>query len=131
MTAPWRSRQRYGVHLVERTEVLGATCRTCITSQRNTTRAAGGLINRVRAHSRIVSMTRTELVRHEGHVGNFRSTLRTTARWHVETFTLEHGVTIVATGGGNYANTPGSACQCDHSAGIGGEDHHHPRKSPR
>lgn len=92
----------YDVHLIERTEVLGGNLQNLyyVAEGYNPRRLGRDLINRVRAHPRITALVRTELVRHEGHVGHFRSLLRTTrADGTVETFTFEHGVTIVATGG--------------------------------
>ncbi len=92
----------YDVHLIERTEVLGGNLQNMyyVAEGYNPRRLGRDLVNRVRAHSRIASLTRTELVRHDGHVGHFRSTLRSTLPdGTVETFNLEHGVTIVATGG--------------------------------
>jgi heterodisulfide reductase subunit A-like polyferredoxin len=92
----------YDVHLIERTEVLGGNLQNMyyVAEGYNPRRLGRDLVNRVRAHSRIFSLTRTEVIHHEGHVGHFRSTLRTTRPdSSVETFNLEHGVTIVATGG--------------------------------
>jgi heterodisulfide reductase subunit A-like polyferredoxin len=58
------------------------------------------LVNRVRAHSRIDSYAHTEVIAHEGHVGRFWADLRTTRpNGSTNTFRVEHGVTIVATGG--------------------------------
>jgi heterodisulfide reductase subunit A-like polyferredoxin len=58
------------------------------------------LVNRVRAHRHIRLHTRTEVVRHSGHVGAFRAELRTrNPDGTADESHLEHGVTIVATGG--------------------------------
>jgi len=92
----------YDVRLIERTEVLGGNLQNLyyVAEGYNPRRLGRDLINRVRAHPRIAALTRTELVRHEGHVGHFRSTLRAARPdGSVETFTIEHGATIVATGG--------------------------------
>jgi heterodisulfide reductase subunit A2 len=92
----------YNVHLIERSEVLGGNLQNMyyVAEGYNPRRLGRDLINRVRAHSRIQSLTRTELIRHQGHVGNFQADLRTTyPDGHSETFHVEHGVTIVATGG--------------------------------
>ncbi|MFQ6057590.1 MAG: 4Fe-4S binding protein [Anaerolineae bacterium] len=64
------------------------------------------LISWVENHPRITVLMETELVRHEGHVGNFRSTLvtRRDGSEPVQTV-IEHGVTIVATGGNEYRGT--------------------------
>jgi heterodisulfide reductase subunit A len=92
----------YNVHLIERSEVLGGNLQNMyyVAEGYNPRRLGRDLINRVRAHPRIQSLTRTELIRHEGHVGFFQADLRTTyPDGHTETFSTEHGVTIVATGG--------------------------------
>ena len=76
---------------------------------RATTRAgsAANLINRVRAHLKIRTLTRTELVYQEGHIGNFRSDLQTIhPDGAAEIFRIEHGLTIVATGGKEGNNHP-------------------------
>ena len=67
----------------------------------NPHRLGRDLINRVRAHPRIQVHTRTELVQHTGHVGNFpvRSAHHPCRMALLDTFQIEHGVTIVATGG--------------------------------
>jgi len=92
----------YDVHLIERTEVLGGNLQTMyyVAEGFNPRRLGRDLVNRVRAHSRIQTLLRTELVHHEGHVGHFISDLRTTPQNGItNTFRVEHGVTIVATGG--------------------------------
>jgi heterodisulfide reductase subunit A-like polyferredoxin len=53
------------------------------------------LVNRVLGHRRIDVLTNSEVTAHEGSVGAFRSTVRTSTG-EVE---VEHGVIIVATGG--------------------------------
>jgi heterodisulfide reductase subunit A-like polyferredoxin len=66
----------------------------------NPRRLGRDLINRVRAHRHITTYIRTEVVQHTGHVGNFSSILRTThPDGAFETIQINHGVTIVATGG--------------------------------
>ncbi len=92
----------YDVHLIERSDVLGGNLQNLyyVAEGYNPRRLGRDLINRVRSHQRIHAMTRTELIRHEGHVGFFRSDLQTTRPdGTVETFRIEHGVTIIATGG--------------------------------
>ena len=92
----------YDVILVERTEYLGGNLQNLyyVAEGYNPRRLGRDLINRVRAHRRITSYIRTEVIKHTGHVGNFTSQLRTThSDGSAETFTLNHGVTIVATGG--------------------------------
>ena len=92
----------YDVHLIERTGVLGGNLQNMyyVAEGYHPRRLGRDLINRVRAHQHIQALTRTELIHHEGHVGYFRSDLRTTRPdGATETFRVEHGVTIVATGG--------------------------------
>lgn len=90
----------YDVHLVERSEILGGNLRNLyyVAEGYNPQRLLRDLINRVRAHTRIKVYTRTEMINHSGHVGYFRSELRTQHNGHGDVFTVEHGVTIVATG---------------------------------
>ncbi|MGE5223480.1 MAG: 4Fe-4S binding protein, partial [Omnitrophica WOR_2 bacterium] len=66
----------------------------------NPQRLLRDLVNRVRSHQHIVSHTRTHLTRYAGHVGFFQSSLESLRPdGTVEQIELEHGVTIVATGG--------------------------------
>jgi heterodisulfide reductase subunit A len=92
----------YQVHLVERSEVLGGNLQNIyyVAEGYNPRRLGRDLINRVRAHQNVRALTRTEVIRSEGHAGFFRSDLMTTnPNGSRETFRIEHGVTIVATGG--------------------------------
>lgn len=92
----------YEVHLLERSPVLGGNLQNLyyVAEGFNPRRLSRDLINRVRAHQRIHALTRTELVNHSGHIGFFRSTLRTLLPdGRQDTYILEHGVTIIATGG--------------------------------
>ncbi len=92
----------YDVHLVERDEMLGGNLLNLyyVAEGYNPQRLLRDLVNRVRAHQRIVTYTHTEVVRHWGHVGYFQAVLRTRqADGTVEERQIEHGVTIVATGG--------------------------------
>jgi heterodisulfide reductase subunit A-like polyferredoxin len=92
----------YDVHLIERSEVWGGNLLNIyyVAEGFNPRRLGRDLINRVRAHPRIQSLLRTELVRYEGHVGFFQSELCTILpNGTRETFRVVHGVTIVATGG--------------------------------
>ena len=58
------------------------------------------LVNRVQAHKRIDAHLRTEVIDHGGHVGRFWADVRTTnLNGSTESFRIEHGVTILATGG--------------------------------
>lgn len=90
------------VHLVERTEMLGGNLNKLhyVAEGYNPQLLLRDLINRVRAHTRIQVHTRTEVVAYQGHIGFFQSTLRTSLPDGTQFDTLiEHGVTIVATGG--------------------------------
>ncbi|MGW8317671.1 MAG: FAD-dependent oxidoreductase [Candidatus Promineifilaceae bacterium] len=92
----------YDVYLVERTDVLGGHLQNMyyVAEGDNPRRLGRDLINRVRAHQRIVTYTRTEVIRHGGHVGRFWAELRTThPDGSTETYRVEHGVTVIATGG--------------------------------
>lgn len=97
------------VHLVERSDMLGGNLLNLyyVAEGYNPQRLLRDLVNRVRAHQRIHTYTRSELIDHQGHVGYFRSTIRTRLPndlW--EEVGIEHGVTIVATGGQETKNTP-------------------------
>ncbi|MFN2187911.1 MAG: 4Fe-4S binding protein, partial [Candidatus Promineifilaceae bacterium] len=92
----------YDAILVERSDVLGGHLQNMyyVAEGDNPRKLGRDLINRVRAHQRIEAYTRTEVVRHGGHVGRFWADLRTThPDGTTDTFRVEHGVTIVATGG--------------------------------
>jgi heterodisulfide reductase subunit A2 len=91
----------YDVQLVERSEVLGGNLQNMYyVAEGDNPRLLGrDLVNRVRAHQRITTHLHTEVVAHGGHVGQFWADLRTTRPGGaVDTFRVEHGVTIVATG---------------------------------
>jgi len=99
----------YDVHLVERSDRLGGNLQNLyyVAEGYNPRRLGRDLINRVRSHQRINTLTRTELIDHQGHVGFFRSQLRTTRPdGSNDTYQIEHGVTIVATGGDETRNHP-------------------------
>ena len=91
----------YDVHLVERSEMLGGNLLNLyyVAEGYNPQRLLRDLVNRVRAHKRITNYTRTEVVRHTGHVGNFRDTLRTDRTNRAsEEHVIECGAVVVATG---------------------------------
>jgi heterodisulfide reductase subunit A len=90
----------YDVHLVERSQSLGGNLRNLyyVAEGYNPQRLLRDLINRVRAHTRIMVHTRTEVVGHSGHVGHFVTELQTRRNGHRDSIRIEHGVTIVATG---------------------------------
>jgi heterodisulfide reductase subunit A-like polyferredoxin len=99
----------FDVHMIERSEMLGGNLQYLyyVAEGYNPRRLGRDLINRVRAHPRIRALTRTELINYQGHVGFFQSDLRTAhPDGSCETFRVEHGVTIVATGGGESHTHP-------------------------
>ncbi len=91
----------YNVHLVERSEILGGHLRNLfyVAEGYNPQRLLRDLVNRVRGHQRIYTHTRTEVTDQSGHVGRFRTGLLT---YHndgsTDVLSVEHGVTIIATG---------------------------------
>jgi heterodisulfide reductase subunit A-like polyferredoxin len=92
----------YDVHLVERSDMLGGNLLNLyyVAEGYNPQRLLRDLVNRVRAHRRIAVHTRTEVLSHKGHVGNFKADLVTRLPDGTEeTTSVQHGVTIVATGG--------------------------------
>ena len=92
----------YDVILVERSNVLGGHLQNMyyVAEGENPRRLGRDLVNRVRAHQRVDAYVNTEVIQHGGHVGRFWAELRTTHHdGATETFRVEHGVTIVATGG--------------------------------
>jgi heterodisulfide reductase subunit A len=99
----------YDVHLVERSEILGGNLQNMyyVAEGYNPRRLGRDLINRVRSHLHIVVYTRTEVTRQTGHVGAFFTDLQTQQpSGETENFTIDHGVTIVATGGQEATNHP-------------------------
>jgi heterodisulfide reductase subunit A len=90
----------YDVHLVERSQSLGGNLRNLyyVAEGYNPQRLLRDLINRVRAHTRIMVHTQTEVVAHSGHVGHFVTDLHTKRNGSGRDVKIEHGVTIVATG---------------------------------
>ncbi len=87
----------YDVTLVERQPGLGGNLQHIyyVAEGENPQRLLRDLVNRVLGHQRIDVLVSSEVVSHEGSVGAFRSTVRT-ASGEVQ---IDHGVTIVATGG--------------------------------
>jgi heterodisulfide reductase subunit A len=91
----------YDVHLVERAEMLGGNLLTLhyVAEGYNPQLLLRDLVNRVRAHKRVATYTRTEVINHDGHIGFFQTDLETSRPDGTkERIHLEHGVTIVATG---------------------------------
>jgi heterodisulfide reductase subunit A len=92
----------YDVHLVERTDMLGGHLQELyyVAEGEDPRRLGRDLINRVRAHQRIIVHTDSEIVAHGGHVGRFWADLKTTySDGRMETERIQNGVTIIATGG--------------------------------
>ena len=99
----------YDVHIVERSDILGGNIQTLyyVAEGVSPQRLGRDLINRTRSHQRIVTHTRSEVVRHGGHVGQFWADLRTTRPDGTEeTVHIEHGATIVATGASELRRHP-------------------------
>ncbi len=99
----------FDVHLVEREGLLGGNLQTMyyVAEGFNPRRLLRDLINRTRAHPRIQTHTRTEVVSHQGHVGYFQTQLETyPPDGPPERLFMEHGVTIVATGARETKNHP-------------------------
>src|SRR5574341_755076 len=90
----------YDVHLVERAERLGGNLLDMyyVAEGYNPQHLLRDLVNRVRAHQRIAVYIRTQVVNHTGHLGYYITNLSTQHSGTAETFSIEHGVTIVATG---------------------------------
>jgi heterodisulfide reductase subunit A len=99
----------YEVHLVECSHQLGGNLQEIyyVAEGYNPRRLGRDLINRVRAHEHINTLTHTKVVRHQGHLGFFQTELeiRRPGR-DPEQFQIDHGVTIVATGGQEAQNHP-------------------------
>ncbi len=90
----------YNVHIVERGPTLGGHLRRLyfVAEGPNPQRLLRDTVNRVRSHEHIFIHTLSEVVRHTGHAGDFRSVIRP-LQADAEDFVLSHAVTIVATGG--------------------------------
>jgi heterodisulfide reductase subunit A len=90
----------YEVHLVERSQALGGNLRNLyyVAEGYDPQRLLRDLVNRVRAHTRIMVHTGTEIINHTGHVGHFVTHLYTKRNGYSNSFHIDHGVTIVATG---------------------------------
>jgi heterodisulfide reductase subunit A-like polyferredoxin len=92
----------YTVHLVERSEMLGGNLLRIhyVAEGYNPQRLLRDLVNRTRSHQRIIIHTRTQVIQHKGHIGFFQTELETSLPGGgPERIGIEHGVTIVATGG--------------------------------
>ena len=95
--------QGFGVHLVEKKEILGGHGRNL--SRAWTGEPIGpyldGLISRVENHSKIDVHLNSDVTEVEGFVGNFKTTISTNG----SSSQVEHGVAIIATGGHAYKPT--------------------------
>lgn len=92
----------YDVHLVERSDVLGGNLLRLyyVAEGYNPQRLLRDLVNRVRSHQRISIYTNTNVASSSGHVGHFQTELHThRPGGETQLLRLEHGATIVATGG--------------------------------
>ncbi len=92
----------HNVTLVELADTLGGNLRSIyyLVEGLNPHRLLRDLVNRVRGHHRIDVFTRSELVEVKGSIGQFCSQIETTGMdGTVSTTKVEHGVTIIATGG--------------------------------
>jgi heterodisulfide reductase subunit A len=92
----------YDVHLVERSEMLGGNLLKLhyVAEGYNPQLLLRDLVNRVQAHQRINIFTRSEVLNHSGHVGFFKTDILTNgSNGGSEITHIEHGVTILATGG--------------------------------
>ncbi len=87
----------FDVHLVEKSDALGGHLHHIyyVAEGVNPQRLLRDLVNRVIAHERITVHLRSQVARHTGSVGAFRSLIRS----HAGEAEIEHGVTILATGG--------------------------------
>jgi heterodisulfide reductase subunit A-like polyferredoxin len=94
--------QGYEVTVVERQKELGGQARSLSASCRGGDPRAfvQELIDRVVSHARVKVLTDHEVVKSSGFVGNFKSTLA--CRSEPTQRLVEHGVTVVATGGQEY-----------------------------
>ena len=91
----------YDVTLVEREPGLGGNLKHVyyVAEGDNPQRLLRDLTNRVLGHQRIDVLTRSEVIAQEGSVGAFRSTISVATRTPPEKVEIEHGATIIATGG--------------------------------
>ena len=92
----------FDVHLVEKSDALGGNLQHIyyVAEGVNPQRLLRDLVNRVVAHERITLHLRSQVTRHTGSVGAFRSLIRAVGQVANLSYTeIEHGVTILATGG--------------------------------
>jgi heterodisulfide reductase subunit A len=95
----------HDVFLVEKTDQLGGNLRNLYSSVEgpNPQRLLRTLVKRVHSHERIALYYNTEVIGFEGHVGEFRTRLSSGGNGEPpHCWEIEHGVTVVATGGYEY-----------------------------
>jgi heterodisulfide reductase subunit A len=95
----------YDVFLVEKTDKLGGNLRHLYMTAENPNpqRLLNSLVKRVHSHERIALYYNTEVIGFEGHVGNFHTRLSYAGDDEPpRCWEIEHGVTVVATGGYEY-----------------------------
>jgi heterodisulfide reductase subunit A-like polyferredoxin len=92
--------QGYSVYLIEREKELGGRLRQIYYSGNGGDPQAylKELIKRVEAHPRIEVLKNSQIIENEGAVGNFKTKVADGSMERV----LEHGATIIATGGREY-----------------------------
>ena len=99
----------YEVTLVERSDMLGGNLNNLFFTAEggNPQRLMRDLINRVVGNDRIHVFTRSEVVKHRGHVGAFESVVSTRSKGFAKPVltNVEHGVTVVASGGQEHRST--------------------------
>jgi heterodisulfide reductase subunit A len=97
--------QGYDVTLVEREHELGGQARTLSATCKGGDPQAflGDLISRVTGHPSVEVLTDHEVVKASGFVGNFKSTVA--SRSEPAQRLIEHGVTLVTTGGREHRGT--------------------------
>ncbi len=91
----------YDAVIIERTERLGGNLQDMwyVAEGYNPRRLGRDLVNRARAHQHITVFTHTEVSSQHGHIGYYQTNLETHRPGGTpEYFSVEHGVTIVATG---------------------------------
>jgi heterodisulfide reductase subunit A len=95
----------YDVFLVEKSDKLGGNLRSLYRTAEgpNPQRLLHSMVKRVHSHERIALYYNTEVIGFEGHVGNFRTRLSYEGDDEpARCWEIEHGVTVVATGGHEY-----------------------------
>ncbi len=93
--------QGFQCYLIEREEFLGGVARNLHSTLagQNPQEFLHDLMSQIFSHPNIAVLSRSELVRFEGHCGQFQSTVRQRTPAGSHQLLLHHGVTIVASGG--------------------------------